>query len=1118
MSLIRLPSTAPKTEPALGQADAFVAFDDQLVATATRGVLSVFAPVASWAALGAHVERRAAQGGRRVLEGDLRSACGEPWRAVLLGHGLLAVQAPGTVAAAVAAALADSLIVVHGARETAWGRALLAALSALPAATFQGLVVTFDRPETSNVGEPALRVVAEDACPVVVCSTIDRLTLAARDRFWGAVVAQQSSALSPFVSRIEDLEAAWRFVRANGPEPLAVGGASVEGLREEIATQVDPWARMCVAELAAERGDAALALERGLEALASATVRPLRQDLWLRLEACLLLLEPIKGGVGRLVRLAEVALEFGESDRAERFAMQAMRGDASRFDVVTICGRAATARGEWLDATLWLRRALRLASTEEEQAKASASLAETLYFVGNSAEAEVLAARAWTTAGSLGTRLAARNVLGKLLLAKESWAAAEEHFAADGIDASVGGLVEEELRARLNRAVAVLSMGRRDEARKMFAEIHERGQALGSQRARAYALSNLAAIAILDHRYEEALDLSERAILARREMGERVLLVLPVTNLAELRLRLGLVREAAEALRFGIQACGEALPSSRRAYFSKMAVLLRLERGELVEATRELGVARALASTGADHSLLGQLERLAVRIALESGDLVAARVALMAARNCRLSPSGQAEVAWLEAELARGSGEVDALERVLCAVQLAEVADDAELLREVHILRSKFACAAGDAVGARASLLRAAVERERVATGLSPSLRQSYLARPRVAAVAQLLLALDGPCGSLALEPPESAPPPGLAPLPERRSLIGESASLRGLLSAIQRVARTHCTVLVHGPTGSGKELVAEALHAASARAKGPIVKLNCAAMVDTLLLSELFGHERGAFTGATTQRKGRFELASGGTLFLDEIGDISPRTQVALLRVLEDGSFQRVGGNAGLRCDVRVVCATHRDLPALVARGEFREDLYFRLCGVTLTVPALRDRLDDLPELCAHLLARVAASAGVALRPLTDEALRLLAQHDWPGNVRELENVLRAASVLGNGNSLDATALVECLPALRALTLSREVSADRPEVAALPPNSLGSGFSASDALYAEIRAGVGLGDLKRKLERDCIARALGEAHGNITHAAELLGMKRSRLSQLAKEYRFSVMVEDCKK
>jgi sigma-54 specific flagellar transcriptional regulator A len=394
-------------------------------------------------------------------------------------------------------------------------------------------------------------------------------------------------------------------------------------------------------------------------------------------------------------------------------------------------------------------------------------------------------------------------------------------------------------------------------------------------------------------------------------------------------------------------------------------------------------------------------------------------------------------------------------------------------------------------------------------------------------------------------------PPPALRGAAPARELVGDDPAIRGLLQAVKKVARANATVLVRGESGTGKELVAEALHAASERFAGPLVTVNCAALVETLLLSELFGHEKGAFTGAFARRRGRFELAEGGTLFLDEIGDISPRTQVALLRVLQERTFERVGGTTPIRANVRIICATHRDLKSMVERGDFREDLYYRLRGITLEVPPLRHRMGDIPRIAESLLRRIAVERAEAPKALGQDALDLLARHRWPGNVRELENALRAASLFAEGAVITAADLADNVDDLRLLgahgphwshpasgapsgrflaatpvpagpstvtELARH-PASGPHLASAEPSpedegDAGAGplptgeASATAIAYAQVRQGaVSLSDMKRQIERDCIARALAETKGNITRAAALLGMKRPRLSQLVKQY-----------
>jgi len=646
-------------------------------------------------------------------------------------------------------------------------------------------------------------------------------------------------------------------------------------------------------------------------------------------------------------------------------------------------------------------------------------------------------------------------------------------------------------------------------------------------RAVAFALSNLAAIAIVQHEYERALSLSEQAIEVRRRIGGRLGMVQPITNLAELRLQLGLVDEAEQGLRFGLQACGQELPPSRYAYFAKASACVHLARGETGPAAGKIAAAISGATSSDDRAVLAQCHRINARLALEDGDLARARTALDQAATLRHTTFGEAELAVLQATYARAAGEpLAALARE--ALALAQRADDPESLRDAHLLVHHAHEVAGDQDAAESHLRRAIAERDRVATALPGPLRGRYLARRELAELFELEAGAPtslARSGATSRRAPQRLAGRNDQPSPRRpaRRMVGDSPPMRALRGAIRRVGPTDATVLITGETGTGKELVAEAIHQASDRRGGPLVKVNCAALVETLLLSELFGHEKGAFTGASSRRRGRFEVAEGGTLFLDEIGDISPRTQVALLRVLQDGTFERVGGCTQLHANVRIVCATHRDLKALVARGEFREDLYYRLCGVTLEAPPLCDRLGDLPILAEALLREAQRTSGIDYKRLSQTALRALSRHRWPGNVRELENALRVAALFAPGPEIELTDFTDNVEGLRHLD---EVDSLATGVASSPGEPLGGGAmsdsmlppsSSTDLVYAEIRGGTKLADMKRRLEQECIARALVESGGNITRAAKLLGMKRPRLSQLVKQYDLAKVLEDLK-
>jgi Nif-specific regulatory protein len=238
-------------------------------------------------------------------------------------------------------------------------------------------------------------------------------------------------------------------------------------------------------------------------------------------------------------------------------------------------------------------------------------------------------------------------------------------------------------------------------------------------------------------------------------------------------------------------------------------------------------------------------------------------------------------------------------------------------------------------------------------------------------------------------------------------SMVGRSAVMRRVFDQARLVAKWNTTVLIRGETGTGKELIANAIHYNSPRARNTLVKLNCAALPENLLESELFGHERGAFTGAVESRKGRFEQAHGGTLFLDEIGEVSAAFQAKMLRILQEGEFERVGGSKTIKVDVRIIAATHRDLETAVEMGDFREDLFYRLNVMPLFLPPLRERIEDIPEIARHLLSKIGNDQKRKLH-LTDMAQRRLANHEWPGNVRELENCLERAAVLSEDGHID--------------------------------------------------------------------------------------------------------------
>ena len=311
-------------------------------------------------------------------------------------------------------------------------------------------------------------------------------------------------------------------------------------------------------------------------------------------------------------------------------------------------------------------------------------------------------------------------------------------------------------------------------------------------------------------------------------------------------------------------------------------------------------------------------------------------------------------------------------------------------------------------------------------------------------------------------------------------NLIGSGPAMQRVFATLQKVAETDLTVLVRGESGTGKELVAQALHNLSPRRQRPFVAVNCAAISRELVESELFGHEKGAFTGADARRQGRFEAADGGSILLDEIGDMPAETQAKVLRVLQERSFERVGGSKPIDVDVRVIAATHRNLEDEVRKQRFREDLYYRLKVVTLELPPLRERPEDIPALAQRFLERVIARLGLEKRQIGDAALARLVRHRWPGNVRELANVIEQAAVLAPAAVIEEADL-----------------------------KLGGASEALAGVEADA-VGLSFGEAKRRavdrFERGYLLEALRKSGGNISRAAEAVGMVRQSLQQKIRE------------
>ncbi len=339
-----------------------------------------------------------------------------------------------------------------------------------------------------------------------------------------------------------------------------------------------------------------------------------------------------------------------------------------------------------------------------------------------------------------------------------------------------------------------------------------------------------------------------------------------------------------------------------------------------------------------------------------------------------------------------------------------------------------------------------------------------------------------------------------------RFRLVGQSHAIRQIYAVVEKVANTPSTVLITGESGTGKELIARALHDNSSRHNGPFIKINCAAIPKTLMESELFGYEKGAFTGAVGAKPGRFELAHAGTLFLDEIGEIPVEMQVKLLRVLQESEFERVGGIKTIKVDVRLITATNRDLMQEIAGGGFREDLFSRLNGVPIHIPPLRDRREDVPLLASHFIAKFNDRLKKTITAIQPAAVERLIAYNWPGNIRELENVMERTMLFCEGPEIRVSDLPpEVAPPASAIAPVSSAAAVAAATAETPPAIVATAMAAAGAAASSLKEAVRAET--ERVERGLIQRALDETGGNVTQAARKLKISRKSLQTKMKEF-----------
>jgi transcriptional regulator with GAF, ATPase, and Fis domain len=735
-----------------------------------------------------------------------------------------------------------------------------------------------------------------------------------------------------------------------------------------------------------------------------------------------------------------------------------------------------------------------------------AVLAEAEYVRANLDEAAGVC-RELASASSLPAedRARVRNTLGKVYLARGKYHEAERIFRDNLARARRGGLTRHAVIARINAGVSRIRLLHYSSAKKLLVEALREAVERGYYREEAIARENLATVHHMLRDYGEAMEHYRSAFALLRYLGNPEYLARIANNLGEIYIRFGDVDKASATRSFALRMGAEHPVSRVEAEGLLLEGRIHLMQGDSGSAAASFEQAARVFSGLDDRphrvealvwqaSACIELRRLDEARALlaEAGPLAAgdqrmeARLNLEQGRLERLR-GGDAEPLLTEAlELLRRSGDLEGeLEALHCLAEL-------ELDR-------------GDTIFARQHLEQAAEINAAIRARVPETFHESFdstLVRRRLATTELRAQAMEQQSSSTARK--EGARERSAPCRPPTPRIVGQSEPMQVVYRAVKRVAKLDDLVLVEGESGTGKELVAEAIHSLSKRADKPLIKINCASFVENLLQSELFGHERGAFTGAVRRRRGWFETASGGTLFLDEIGDIPPSTQVNLLRVLQDKVIYRVGGREPVEVNVRILAATNRDLKQLVKEGLFRQDLYYRLQGLRIVVPPLRERRNDIRLIVNHILDTICTEFGLKRRKVrfSEGALRLLEGLDWPGNVRELENSVRSAVLFADGRTVtqrDLEPYIEASPPSREDGASFHTHETTEEADRHPQEGVD--------LNQVLLGAVSLPQFKKEIERRCIAEALRSAKGNITRAASLLGMKRPRLSQLVKFY-----------
>ncbi|MFB6263208.1 MAG: sigma 54-interacting transcriptional regulator [Bradymonadaceae bacterium] len=847
-----------------------------------------------------------------------------------------------------------------------------------------------------------------------------------------------------------------------------------------------------------------------------------------------LLLE-VCAGLGDLEEALEHLERLRESSDEEAQRLEVRRGELLRRS------------GDWEEAIELFRELQDDDLTVDEESfvelKAALGEGEALFYAGEHDEARerarevVEAIDDEVEGGSAGRRqldrslLRARNLVGKVAVMRARHEVARPLFDKNRSLASRWGWEGEVARAEANLALVTSQQGDYDEAARVLEEVCERAPSPATV-PRAKLLLNLGMCLQRNGELGAALERYREALRTAEQVDDRLTYGVTAYNLATLYQDLGAFDRAVGVVEHLDERQVEArehlfvgpLPDilvanvemHRRRDARALEVLADIPEEALnAGSSRPETMARLRAVQA--HLRLGQIDparRLMERV--EVPEDVADRERLSALRQTAEATFAIERGEWVEAEELAG--------RAAQELDRAGYFDDA--LRASRV-RVRALLEDDRREQARSVLERALVDLQERAETVPEAHRSEFYDIPLHRELVEETRQLDGDVPVVLDRPePEETDETGTADAGEadgeayrrwrRRyaDIVGEDEQLLRVFRRIDQVADSDSPVLVQGESGTGKELVARAIHDQSERSEEgeqtPFIKVNCGAFVDNLLLSELFGHEKGAFTGAVEQKAGCFERADGGTIFLDEIGETSPKAQVALLRVLQEGEFERVGGAETHTTDVRVLCATNRDLEQMVERGEFRLDLYYRLKGVLLELPPLRERVDDIPRLIDYFSREFAGRASDEV--FARDAMEFLASYNWPGNIRELKNFVRTALLFADGGTVEMEDLRELRDFfsegevdLQAPDIDYQARAPVPEPAeSAPARRVTAVDDPEEAIVEEIVSDDrSLANLQDRLEQQSIRRALIETDGNITRAAEILDMTRPRLSQI---------------